>query len=119
MSKKLLFVFRTPPYGNQLAREALDMALACAAFEQPVAIYFCGAGVWQLLPQQEPASIGQKNLGAALSALPMYDIEEIYVDAEALQSNGIATETLALDYRPMQREEFPALADQFDVVLNF
>ena len=57
MSKKILIHCRKPPYGNSLAREAIDIALATAAFDQALTLLFSEDGVFQLLDQQNSQAI--------------------------------------------------------------
>jgi tRNA 2-thiouridine synthesizing protein C len=87
--KSLLVVVRRSPYGSSLARASLDVALAAAAFEQRLSLLFMGDGVLQLLAEQESQAIGVKNIGRLLASLPLYDIERVYVDAEAAIRYGI------------------------------
>ncbi|HSB95104.1 MAG TPA: sulfurtransferase complex subunit TusC, partial [Spongiibacteraceae bacterium] len=89
IKKSFLIVCRRPPYGESYAREALDVAMACAAFDQPVAMLFLGDGVLQLSAAQHGAAIGQKSHDKQLSALPLYDIETLYADAQALQTRRL------------------------------
>ena len=44
--KSILFVVQHTPYGSSATQEALDAALATAAFEQNVQLFFSGDGVW-------------------------------------------------------------------------
>jgi tRNA 2-thiouridine synthesizing protein C len=81
--KSLLIVVRRSPYGSSLARASLDVALAAAAFEQPLNLLFMGDGVLQLMAEQDSQAIGVKNIGRLLASLPLYDIERVYVDGEA------------------------------------
>ncbi|MGH1461296.1 MAG: DsrE family protein, partial [Neptuniibacter sp.] len=75
-TKSVLIINRTPPYGSSSPREALDVALTCSIFEQPVSLLFLGAGLFQLLNNQHTESIDQKNLESIMSSLPMYDIDQ-------------------------------------------
>ncbi len=97
MQKKLLFISRHAPYGNPLAREALDAALTAAVYEQEVHILFMDDGVFQLLKDQNGKNIAQKNLSAIVSALPFYDIENVYVHRESLEQRRIALDELAIE----------------------
>jgi tRNA 2-thiouridine synthesizing protein C len=119
ISKRFLLVCRRPPYGAAFAREALDVALAAAAFEQRVALLFLGDGVLQLLPAQEAEALGQKPLDKQLGALPLYDVEELYVDAEALQARALDPAELALPAQPLGAAAIAALLAEQDVVLGF
>lgn len=82
-AKNLLVIVRHSPYGSSLGKASLDTALAAAAFDQPVSLLFMGDGVLQLCADQDSQAIGVKNIGRLLASLPMYEIEQVYVDAEA------------------------------------
>ena len=73
-----------------MAREALDAILASAVFDQAVSVLFCGDGVWQLLPEQEDLTGSDKPLARSLAALPLYDVDAIYVDADSLRERGLS-----------------------------
>ena len=86
---KLLAVCSYSPAHQVAAREALDAILACAVFEQQLSVLFCGEGVGQLLNTLSDCSGSDKPLSRSLSALPLYDVDTIYVDALSLQERGI------------------------------
>lgn len=117
--KRFLVVCRHPPYGSSLARAALDAALAAAAFDQQVALLFLGDGALQLLPGQAAGAIGQKPLDRQLGTLPLYDVDELYVDAEALRARGLQDAELALPAQPLSAAAITALLAEQDVVLGF
>ncbi|WP_019530318.1 sulfurtransferase complex subunit TusC [Dasania marina] len=119
MSKNLLIICRRPPYGNSLAREAIDIALAAGAFEQDISLLFIGDGLWQLNSQQDSAALALKNHGKALTALPLYGIENIYVQAEALAPRQLSAEALLLPVTVLSQTQIAALIDAADTVLNF
>lgn len=118
-TKRYLIICRRPPYGESYAREALDVALATAAFDQPVALLFLGDGVTQLLSAQDSATIGEKSFEKQLSALPLYDINSLYVDADALRQRGIEAMDLSLPAQVLNSDEISVLINEHDVVLNF
>ncbi len=119
IKKSFLIVCRRAPYGSSYAREALDAALAAAAFDQSVAMLFLGDGVAQLLAAQHGERIGQKTHDKQLSALPLYDIETLYVDAEALQARQLNAADLILPVQSLSVPEISALLAKHDVVLEF
>lgn len=119
MTKSVLVIVRQGPYGTNNAREALDAALTSAVFELDVAMLFLSDAVFQLIGDQSPAAIGQKNLSANLQVLPMYDVEKLYVCAEALQQRNLAEQNLKIPAEILDQQARQALIDQFDVVLNF
>ncbi|MFT3931385.1 MAG: sulfurtransferase complex subunit TusC [Spongiibacteraceae bacterium] len=118
-TKRYLIICRRPPYGESYAREALDTALATAAFDQPVALLFLGDGVAQLLNAHDSATLGEKSFEKQLSALPMYDINTIYVDADALQRRGLTTADLSLPAQTVSDVDIVDLLKQHDIVLSF
>jgi len=117
--KELLVVVRHSPYGSSLARASLDVALAAAAFEQPVKLLFMGDGVLQLLPEQDSRAIGQKNIGRLLSSLPLYDIDMVYVDAEAVARHGIDLDSAQLPARALNERAIHQLMIGCDHLLGF
>lgn len=119
MKKTVLLICRHAPYGNSLAREALDVALTAATFDQPVAMLFLGDGVLQLVRDQQPAAIAQKALDKQLAALPLYDVETIYVEAAALSARGLDAADLALPVQLLSSEQIAGQIEAHDIVLGF
>lgn len=119
MKKSFLLICRQPPYGNTRAREALDVALTAATFDQSVSMLFLGDGVLQLLRDQQPADIAQKALDKQLAALPLYDIETIYVEAAALSVRGLDVADLALPVQVLTPEQIAQQIGSHDIVLGF
>jgi len=89
-----LIIIDQPPYGSWAGREALDMAFALAAFDQPVSLLFSGAGVNWLRENQVTDAIGQKSVEKNLSAAPVFGIEAILADAQACKRYGLDSEDL-------------------------
>jgi tRNA 2-thiouridine synthesizing protein C len=118
-NKRILIVCRQAPYGNALAREAIDVALATAVFDQNLALLFIGDGVWQLLKNQQSESIAAKSQQKMLAALVLYDIEDIYVDSEALNSRNITADELSITTKNLSSNRIVELLDNADIILNF
>jgi tRNA 2-thiouridine synthesizing protein C len=117
--KRVLLIIRHSPYGNSLARASLDVALAAAAFEQPVSLLFMGEGVLQLVPEQDSVQIGMKNLARILSSLPMYDIDSVYVDRAAADRYHLDLATAPLVVLPLDNQTMHQLMCQHDHLLGF
>jgi tRNA 2-thiouridine synthesizing protein C len=118
MAKSMLLICRQSPWSGSGAREALDIALAGGAFELPIALLFLDDGVFQLASGQRPAAIGQKDLGANLRALPMFGVDELYVDQRSLDARGLAGEALGLPVTRVGDEELRTLLDRFDLLVT-
>ncbi|MDG6897463.1 tRNA 2-thiouridine(34) synthase TusC [Actinobacillus delphinicola] len=84
---KLAFVFRTAPHGSSIAREGLDALLAATAFcdEEEIGVFFLDEGILNLLVDQKPDIILQKDFTAAFKLLDLYDIENRFVCSESMQ----------------------------------
>ncbi len=89
-----LIVIDQPPYGSWAGREALDMAFSLAAFDQPVALLFTGAGVNWLRASHATAGIKQKSVEKNLSAAPVFGVEALYADSAACDLYGLTLSTM-------------------------
>lgn len=118
-AKKILFVMRHAPYGNSLAREGLDALLACAAFEQKVSVLFLNDGVFQLLKNQQSDAIEQKSLEKSLTALPLYDVNELFADQQSLIERQLDEEQLCLPVTTLSVEQINTLFQQQDTIFQF
>jgi tRNA 2-thiouridine synthesizing protein C len=117
--KSILIINQSAPYGSSKARESLDVALTCSIFEMPVSLLFIGDGLYQLINNQSPDALSMKKHEAMLSALPMYDIEKIYITEEDLESIGLTENDLAIPVTLIQRDAIASLIQQNDSVLTF
>ena len=117
--KSILLVLRHSPYGSSLAKASVDVALANAAFDQPVDLLFMGDGVLQLIPDQDSLRAGRKNIGRQLASLPMYDINRVYVDAEAAQRYKLDITGVAIDTDLLSAAEMHRLMVDYDHLLGF
>ncbi|MEE4301720.1 MAG: sulfurtransferase complex subunit TusC [Pseudomonadales bacterium] len=117
--ERLVLLTRCGPYGASAPREALDTALAAAAFELPVTLVFDGDGVLQLLRGQDAAALDEKNLGANLEALPMFDLEDVRVTARSLAARGLTPADLLLPVQVMGEQDLATLLAEADQVLSY
>ncbi len=120
MSVKQTFTFisRSPAYASQRASLCLEAALAAAVFEQEIHYVFMDDGVLQLLTDQNSQAIGQKTLSKLLETLPLYGVENIYVDTQALAKHALDSADLVLDAQPIDDSQLAALIARSDQVLN-
>lgn len=117
--KRLLVIIRHSPYGSSLAKAALDLGLAAAAFDQAVDLLFLGDGVLQLLPDQDSKAVGVKNIGRQLAALPLYDIDSVYVDAQAAASYNLDLLKAPVVTQSLDAQEMHQLMSSADHLLGF
>lgn len=117
--KKLCIVFRHGPHGNAKGREALDLALLSASFEQEVSVLFTNEGVLHLLDKQTPELIGAKDYIATLGALPLYEVETILVCKDSLKALCINEDEIKFDVEFFSAKKISAHFQEVDEVLVF
>lgn len=114
--QQISIIITTPPHGSDAASQALDTALACAAFDQTVTVIFQDDGVWQLLPQPIDSPLGDKSLLAQFKLMELYGVSSVRICGDSLQRNGLDNERLALTAQTCRRSELAAhLASQDQV----
>ena len=106
------------PYGSRSAKESLDITLVLAAFEQNPGLFFIDDGVLQLLPKSQQPS-PHKHIGKIISALEMYDIDELWVETESLQELGLQLEQLSQPVKLIGRQQLSELWSKYDQHLVF
>jgi len=116
--KRILLVLRHSPYGSSLAKAAVDVALATAAFEQRVDLLFAGDGVLQWMQNQDSDNVGRKNIGRQLASLPLYDIARVYVDAEAAARYNLDTASAPVDAQLLSPTEMHELLVAYDHLMG-
>ncbi len=94
MTQSVLAICSYPPSSRTHAREALDAILATALFGQELKLFFCGDGVYQLLQNQGDFTGDGKPLSDSLAALPLYDVNAIFVDQQSLEERGLDSAVL-------------------------
>jgi tRNA 2-thiouridine synthesizing protein C len=114
--KTITFISRSTPYGSGLAKACLDMVLSAAVFEQKINLVFMDDGVWQLQPTQMSHTINGKNLSAALSALPLYDVNNLYVETASLTQRGLDPNSIAIPVQLCTAQEIGRLIRESDLV---
>lgn len=115
---RIVFLLRQSPYGSTLAREALDMALAAAAFDQTVQLVFMSDGVYQLINAQQSQLIQRKNIEKTLDALSLYDINTLFVDSQSLSQRGLTMAQLRSDVSEIDKLSLQQLIAEADQVIN-
>jgi len=119
MSKNILVIQRTAPYGSSLAREGLDYVLTSAAYDQNIQMLFMGDGVFQLVKNQNSTDIQLKSQLGAMEVLPLYDIEDLYVIKEDLAERNLSESDLGLPIKVIKRRDTHTLIEQQDHVMGF
>lgn len=118
MSKHCLFVMRRPPYGSIHVQEMLDVVMVTAAFDQKVSLLFLDDGVFQLKKQQNPENSQLKNTAPIFEALELYDVNQLYVEAESLEERNMEASDLVLDVTVLDRSDVTEILNQSEIVYS-
>ena len=94
------------------------MILTTAAFDQQVSLLFCDDGVLQLKRGQNPAAIGLKDTAQIFTVLEVYDVHDLYVEAESLTARGMTADDLLLPTRVLPRAEIRLLMLQHQILVS-
>ena len=112
--RSVLYLIRQFP--GELANETIDLMLVSGVFEQPTSVVFSGDGVWQLLG--DGSKIERKDTSRALNALPMYDVESLYVCEESMAERGIAFSDIDIPVKAVSASTVTELLHNHDVVIG-
>lgn len=93
-SPPVVFLSSASAWSGSAASSCLDTAMSFAVFDVPVVLVLHGAGVLQLLPEQNGDALQLKTLARTWGALSLYGIHEVLVEAESLQGYGYAPDEL-------------------------
>ncbi|MFL0808757.1 MAG: DsrE family protein [Oceanobacter sp.] len=116
MNNRVLIILSTPPSQDM---EALELALALAAFEHPVTLLLTGAGVGWLYQQQQPRKPNGRSADKLMAVLPMYDIDQVYYadgDLQQLMPTRSSIHTFA---KPLNTAGVQQLIQQSQHCLKF
>lgn len=119
---KIAFLFTQPPFGSAISREGLDALLAASAFcdEQEIAICFLHDGVFNLVANQQPESLLQKDHISTFKLLELYDLTECFVCQESVTVRQLSNAKWVLSELQFKSEaEIFALLNQAEKVMTF
>lgn len=118
MAKSMLIICQQAPWSNSMVRETLDLALSGGAFDLPISLLFLDDGVFQLVKDQQPQAVQQKNITSNLQALPLFGITEILVVEQHLCARGLNSQQLLEPVKLIQQESLNSLLTYYDTVIT-
>lgn len=117
MSKQILIVHTQSAFHTLAGKEALDLSLIFAAFDQTVNVLFLGEGVSQCLSAQQPEQLHQKDYLSTFKLLDMYEVEGTYVCQTSVNRFGWAETQIADNFDIISSDKINQLKAQADHVL--
>lgn len=113
------FVFRSAPHSSSRGREGLDALLATAALNDSIQVCFLGAGVLQLLANQDTQAIGTKNHAPMFGLFELYDLDNIYVCEASLSRYGIGVDDLMIEVQVVSPQALAEVLNTCQSLLTF
>jgi len=117
--KSVAIINSRAPFSSPAGKDALDLALIFGSYEQDVALFFQGDGVYQLIPDQEPALIGQKDYLKTFAAFEFYDIEQVFVCARSLRERQLTTQFHIENVSLLEPQQFAQALARFQAIFRF
>ena len=116
MVRIVLYLIRKPP--GVLANEMIDLILVSGVFEQPTRVLFLTDGVLQLNAKQDGTLIGRKDTAKALSALPEYEIDQLYAHKASMTKHGLNPDNVSVKVTVIDDQKVKNLIHDADIVLS-
>lgn len=118
---KIAFLFRTSPHGTSISREGLDAILAATAFCEPndIGIFFIDDGVLNLIDNQQPEIIQQKDFIRTFKLLDLYDLEQRFICTASLQKFKLDNRELILSCEKIDRSLLLEKLNQAEKLFTF
>jgi tRNA 2-thiouridine synthesizing protein C len=119
MSRRILLVVKSPPYGSVLAAECFRIATAMIAMDVLPQILFIYDGVYSLIKGQNPEQVGLQSFHERLKTLA--DLVGLYVAEESLHRRNLEETDLDVNYKlkTVSMEEVTRLFLENETVITF
>lgn len=116
---ELAIVNSKAPFGSSSGKDALDIALIFASYEQDVSLFFQGDGVFQLKAGQDASLISIKDYLKTFAAFDFYDIEHIYVCDTSLSQRNMSNDFHIDGVEVLTSDAFAAKLNEHKTILRF
>jgi tRNA 2-thiouridine synthesizing protein C len=117
--KSVAIINTQAPFSSAAGKEALDAALIFGSYEQAISLFFMADGVFQLIGDQNATAIETKDYLKTFSALPFYDIENIYVCQQSLTERNLSTNFHLDNVQVLSNDDFSQRLHQHNVIYRF
>jgi len=119
MSKKILLVIKSPPYGSLKAAEGLRIATALIAMDMLPQIVFIDDGVYCLTKNHKPETAGLDSFYDRLKTLA--DLIGLYVAKDSLAKRDLRIEDFGKTYhtKAISLTEIARLVAENEVAIAF
>lgn len=117
--KKVAIINSSSPLNTANGREALDMAMIYAAFDQDVSYILKDEAVLSLKLGQHPEAIGHKDYFSTIKALELYDVENLIACKASLAKFNLTADAILPNAKIYSTQAIQQLIAQQDHVVTF
>lgn len=117
--KPILIIHTKSGLNDLSGKEALDMSLILASYDQQVQLLFMQHGVTQVLAQQQPEQVQQKDYISTFKALELYDVDDVFACQSSLDNLVISSDQLLSNVIVLSTEEINSLVENAQQVFVF
>lgn len=98
--------------------EPIELVLALAAFEQQPKVLLMGPGIFHANTLQQAKRINGKAANKVISALPMYDCDEIFIRQADIEHFGLEKDILQPFCTVLNKQQLQQLIKQSTHCVN-
>ena len=91
-----LYILSRAPFDGANLAEAVDALLVCGVFERNVSVLIIEDAVQVLRSEQDGQPLGFKTVAKQVTALPDYDVTDIFVCKDSAARAGLAADDVSL-----------------------
>ena len=117
--KQICIINNHSPLNSAHGREALDMAMIFAAFEQEVSYILQGPAVLSVVKGQQPEQLGHKDYLSTIKALELYEVDNLIVCGHSLAAYGLTEADIISNAHVYNKAQINTLLTQQQHVLTF
>ena len=115
--KNILYIISKAPYSDGQSFELIDSAMVSAIFEHNVSVLFRAEGVWSLIKNQDGELLNSKTYSKVLTALPTYDIDNLYFCEDSINQRRISRDQIDIPVKSLSINEQQQLIAGQDIVM--
>ena len=115
--KNILYIISKSPYSGIKSFELIDSAMVSAIFANNISILFRAEGVWSLLSDQNGELLDSKTYSKVLSALPTYEIDNLYFCEDSINERQINRDQINIPVKSLSLSEQQQLIGNQDIVM--
>ena len=114
-----LFLIHCSPYQDNSAKETLDLVLATQPFLATILRLCLSMTAFFNSSTTNKHAANKKNVGKAIQAFALYDIDQLFVDEQSLAQRGLTTNDLSTEASTLNTTKLQQLIKQAKKVSNF